>query len=124
MGKGMVRENSDASQMGRHVMPASWQQAKAHCARWLSRPHIGLAGSVQPMFTLRLLCSVHSWLDTGSGDLASITRFGASNNCTMPCLGNPTQRCGGDFTADMYTVTDQLPASIPERNTTFLGCFR
>lgn len=65
-----------------------------------------------------------SWLDPTDGDLATITRFGASNNCSMPCTGGVTTRCGGDFTVDMYTITDLLPATIPEHNVTFLGCFR
>lgn len=66
----------------------------------------------------------YSWLDPSDGDLAMITRFGASPNCTMPCTGDATTRCGGDFIADVYTITGPLPASYVVRNTTFLGCFR
>jgi hypothetical protein len=42
----------------------------------------------------------------------------------MPCSGDVTARCGGDFVDDIYTITDPLPASIPLHNITHLGCFK
>lgn len=61
--------------------------------------------------------------DAQNSDLATLTRFGASNNCTMPCSGDASARCGGDFRADMYTITDPLPAGIPVTNSTYIGCY-
>lgn len=41
----------------------------------------------------------------------------------MACSGDATKRCGGDFSVDLYTISDPLPERL-ETNITYVGCYK
>ncbi|PNW74330.1 hypothetical protein CHLRE_13g604250v5 [Chlamydomonas reinhardtii] len=54
-----------------------------------------------------------SWFCFGGNDLAFATSLGPSPNCTMPCGGNSSQICGGQYANGVYAFSGPLSPPSP-----------
>lgn len=59
----------------------------------------------------------------------SYGRYGPSNACTLKCLGNQGQNCGGDYANDVYSVSGRVVSNEDRKApwtgvSRYVGCFK
>ncbi|EFJ47699.1 hypothetical protein VOLCADRAFT_91721 [Volvox carteri f. nagariensis] len=57
----------------------------------------------------------------GGSDMARAVSLGPSNGCTLSCLGDPSEICGGGWAIDIYETSPSGMAS--KYSSGYIGCF-